>query len=75
MLIDADSNYATGVLGIDYRVGVMWNNATKSWTKEFDELESLNELGKVGEKTVVSPMPNYKGFFKSGERYLDLSTD
>jgi hypothetical protein len=75
MLIDADSNYATGVLGIDYRVGVTWNNATKSWTKVFDELGSLNELGKVGEKTVVSPMPNYTGFFKSGEKYIDLSTD
>lgn len=75
MLIDADSNYATGVLGIDYRFGVTWNNSTRSWTKVFEELGSFNELGKVGEKAVVSPIQDYHGFFKSGEKYVDLSMD
>jgi hypothetical protein len=74
-LIDADSNYATGMLGIDYRIAIIWENKTKIWTKVFEEIESLQQLANIGVKRTLPEIQNYTGFFEYGKRYVDLSTD
>jgi hypothetical protein len=38
ILIETDSNKATGQHGIDYRVHDIWNNTNKSWTKNIEEI-------------------------------------
>jgi hypothetical protein len=40
ILIDADSNQATGKNGVEYQVEVQWNNLTKTWIRFFTQYSS-----------------------------------
>ena len=57
MLIDADSNQATGKDGVDYQIELQWNNKYKTWIKFFTEYSSegyRRELNKQILTTLIS---------------------
>jgi hypothetical protein len=67
VLIDADSNRATGKDGVDYQVEMQWNNATKTWIRFFTEYSTQ------GYPRVLSEDLNYsKPFFSNGSNYILL---
>jgi hypothetical protein len=70
MLIDADSNQATGKDGVDYQVELQWNNKYKTWIKFFTEYSS------EGYRRELSTDTNYTHFFE-GEvgHYVLLSAN
>ena len=67
MLVDVDANEGTGHNGVDYQVQIEWDTTNKSWTKTITEW-SLHE-----NKKVLATIENYTGFFKKGEKFIDLS--
>jgi hypothetical protein len=67
MLIDADSNNATGKGGADYQVELQWNDAHKKWFKIFGEYSSrgqqkvlnITNSSQVGNSIMNPDYPNY----------------
>jgi hypothetical protein len=66
MLIDADSNQATGKDGVDYQIELQWNNISKTWYRFFDEYSSQ------GYARELSKDFNYAKFFKADEEHYVL---
>jgi len=70
VLIDADSNRATGRDGVDYQVEMQWNNRTKTWIRFFTEYSTQ------GQPRVLNEDLNYsKPFFSNGSNYILLHTN
>lgn len=61
MLIDSDLDMNTGKDGIDHLVEVKWNNITKTWTEE------INEMSTNGYTNLISaPVSNNESYIKNG---------
>ena len=70
MLIDADSNQATGKDGVDYQIELQWNNDSKTWYRFFDEYSSQGYVREISKDN------NYTKFFKEdGQHYVLLSAN
>jgi hypothetical protein len=62
--IDADSNPSTGgSAGVDYRVKIQWNNATKSWQEIIEEVSMLETV------KILHQDNNFTGFFKKDDNF------
>lgn len=71
ILIDADSNQATGKDGVEYQVELQWNNVSKTWARLFTQYSS------DGFTRNIDLDPNYTEPFREGESnyvlvYADL---
>lgn len=72
ILIDADSNQATGKDGVEYQVELQWNNQTKTWVRFFTQYSS------DGFSRIIELDLNYTDLFREQESnyvllYADLS--
>ena len=65
MLVDADLKNNTGNQGIDYQIEIQWNNATRTWTRVF------NEFSSGGNQRSLEKPQNITDFFgeKKNEMY------
>jgi hypothetical protein len=68
ILINADSDNKTGMLGIDYKVEILSINGT--WTKIIEEWSSNGDV-----KTLSDITPYNETFFEEGRAYVMLSAD
>ncbi len=66
MLIDADSNQATGKDGVDYQVEIQWNNISKTWYRFFDEYSSQGYTRELNKDI------NYTQLYKEDEQHYVL---
>ena len=71
MLVDADLKNNTGNQGIDYQIEIQWNNATRTWTRVF------NEFSSGGNQRSLEKPQNITDFFgeKKNEMYVRLDGD
>ena len=70
MLIDADSNYATGWQGYDYIVKISWDHNNNKW------IYSIQEWSSVSITRVLYQKNNFTDFFdKSENRYIHMYLD
>jgi hypothetical protein len=70
MLIDADDDLKTGLLGEDYRSCIIWFADINEWRWIFAELSANNE------QRVLDRKVNYTGFFeKRNPNHISLSVD
>jgi hypothetical protein len=67
MLIDVDSNRATGRDGVDYQVEMQWNIKTKTWIRFFTQYSTQGEPRDLDENLNYS-----KPFFDNGSHYILL---
>lgn len=74
VLIDADSNLATGRNGIDYKITIRPTNVSDSWITLVEELETPDPLNTTsgGKKELLTKTYNSKS---AGNRSIDLSVD
>ncbi len=70
ILIDVDSNQATGKDGVEYQVELQWNNQTKTWIRFFTQYSS------DGFSRIIELDRNYTDFFREeGSNYALLHAD
>jgi hypothetical protein len=69
MYFDADSNNATGLSGIDYKVEISWDNKSRTWTRVFEEWSSN------GKSKTLSKEENVTDFFEDRASYVTLDAD
>ncbi len=69
MFIDADFDGRTGYGGIEYQIEIRWNNETKQWDKV------IEAWSPYGQTRILENISNYHGFYQSGGKFVDLSTD
>jgi hypothetical protein len=70
ILIDADSNQATGKDGVEYQVELQWNNQTQTWIRFFTQYSS------DGFTRIIELNPNYTELFREEDsNYVLLHAD
>jgi hypothetical protein len=63
---DVDSVYDSD---LDYMVSIYWSAYNQTWTK------IIEEVSMGGQHRVIDIEPNYTGFFKEGEEYVQFPID
>jgi hypothetical protein len=69
MYIDSDFNNKTGIAGIDYKIEIQWNPASKLWTRDFEQW-STN-----GHTRTIDIKQNYTGFYQKVGAFVNLYAD
>jgi len=68
MLIDADSNSATGLEGVDYQVDILFDTITKKWVKYLFDHSTISR-----HRTLA--LENYTSFFEKSNNFVSLSVN